>query len=228
MIFITVGTHQQPFDRLLGALGPLAELDDLVVQHGVAPAPAEAAVAAPYLSASDVAAYMEQARVAVMHAGVGSFVVASRIGHRPVVVPRLRRHGEHVDDHQAQLARALERHGKAIAVWDVAELARAVQGASRGPARGAANAGEFHAAVRRALDGDRIATRAPASYSGGMISPRIRLRTRNGPRLRRDAGSSAASPRSGAGRRPTGSRDRHPRRSGRSRGHTSPIMARPS
>jgi UDP-N-acetylglucosamine transferase subunit ALG13 len=171
VIFITVGTHRQPFDRLLGALGPLAELDDLVVQHGDASAPAEAAVAAPYLSASEVAVYLEQARVAVMHAGVGSFVVASRIGHHPVVVPRLRRYGEHVDDHQAQLARALERHGKAIAVWDVAELAGAVQGASRGPARDASIAGDFHTAVRRALDGDRIATWAPSSYSGEMIQP---------------------------------------------------------
>jgi UDP-N-acetylglucosamine transferase subunit ALG13 len=162
VIFVTVGTHQQPFDRLLGALGPLAELDDLVVQHGETSAPVEAAVAAPYLSTSEVAAYLEQARVAVMHAGVGSFVVASRIGHRPVVVPRLRRYGEHVDNHQAQLARALERQGKAIAVWDVAQLAQAVQGASRGPARTAAGPTDFHTAVRCALDGDPIATPAAA------------------------------------------------------------------
>jgi UDP-N-acetylglucosamine transferase subunit ALG13 len=158
VIFVTVGTHRQPFDRLLGALGPLAELDDLVVQHGEASAPVEAAVAEAYLSTSQVAAYMEEARVAVMHAGVGSFVVASRMGHRPVIVPRLRRYGEHVDDHQIQLARALERQGKAIAVWDVAQLAQAVQGAARGPARGASDPSEFHAAVRRGLDGEPIAT----------------------------------------------------------------------
>jgi UDP-N-acetylglucosamine transferase subunit ALG13 len=163
VIFVTVGTHQQPFDRLLGALGPLAELDELVVQHGDASAPAEAAVAAPYLSTSQVAAYMQQARVAVMHAGVGSFVVASRIGHRPVVVPRLRRYGEHVDDHQTELARALERQGKAIAVWDVARLAQAVQSASRGPARDALGSSDFYTAVRRALDGEAIATQAASS-----------------------------------------------------------------
>src|SRR6185436_7016092 len=96
-----------------------------------------------------------------MHAGVGSFVVASRIGHRPVIVPRLRRYGEHVDDHQAQLARALERRSDAIVVWDVAGLADAVRAVPQRRAAMAPRAGALSAAVRRALDGEAPAPRLP-------------------------------------------------------------------
>ena len=43
----------------------------------------------------------------VTHAGVGSILCADREGHVPLVVPRRHDLGEHVDDHQLELARAL-------------------------------------------------------------------------------------------------------------------------
>jgi beta-1,4-N-acetylglucosaminyltransferase len=156
VIYITVGTHHQRFDRLLGALGPLADLDRLVVQHGPGPPPPEADVAVPFVSAREAVAYVERARVVVTHAGVGSFLVARRAGHIPVVVPRLHRYGEHVDDHQAELARALERAGELIAVWDVVRLAEAVR-AVPPPRRRAPAPPALQVAVRRALDGETVA-----------------------------------------------------------------------
>jgi UDP-N-acetylglucosamine transferase subunit ALG13 len=167
VIFVTVGTHPQPFDRLLEGLRPLAALDELVVQHGSAPAPVEAAEAASYLSASQVAGYIEHARAVVMHAGVGSFVVASHLGDVPFVVPRLRRYGEHVDDHQAQLASALEREGKAVAVWDVGELPSALTAVAGITAPKPSDPTAFHAAVRRALDG--LPVDVPATMTLGAV-----------------------------------------------------------
>jgi len=58
----------------------------------------------------------------ITHAGVGSILAARRAGHVPVVVPRLKRFDEHVDDHQAELTRALAASGKVIPVWDVTKL----------------------------------------------------------------------------------------------------------
>lgn len=172
MIFVTVGTHHQPFHRLLGALASLATLDELVVQHGNGPAPPEADLAVAYLSPSEIAGYVDRARAVVMHAGVGSFVVAWRAGHVPVMVPRLRRHGEHVDDHQSQLVRALERERKIVAVWDVDQLADAVRAASPRRPREVARPGPLHSAVRRAMDGEPFV--APASVQlrrGGLARP---------------------------------------------------------
>jgi UDP-N-acetylglucosamine transferase subunit ALG13 len=62
----------------------------------------------------------------VTHAGVGSILAARNAGHVPLVVPRLKRFNEHVDDHQAELTRALAASAKVIPVWDVAKLAESI------------------------------------------------------------------------------------------------------
>ncbi len=52
-----------------------------------------------------------EADVVITHAGVGSALRLLDLGVAPVLVPRRRSRGEHVDDHQAQAARELERAG---------------------------------------------------------------------------------------------------------------------
>jgi UDP-N-acetylglucosamine transferase subunit ALG13 len=103
MIFVTVGTNEARFDRLLHAFewGPLDE--ELVVQHGPSPIRPRGATCVDYLPYDELGATVRRARVVVTHAGVGSIMTALANGKRPVVVPRLRRFGEAVDDHQMQL-----------------------------------------------------------------------------------------------------------------------------
>ncbi len=57
---------------------------------------------------------MRGADVVVAHAGIGSALAALEAGRCPILVPRERAHGEHVDDHQALIAKALEARGLAI------------------------------------------------------------------------------------------------------------------
>jgi UDP-N-acetylglucosamine transferase subunit ALG13 len=150
VIFVTLGTHHQPFARLIEALDALPA-EELVVQHGYSPAPLHAAEAVDFLALPDMLERMDRADVVIMHAGVGSILLARRRGHTPVVVPRAHARGEHVDDHQAELATALEADGKAIVVWDTADLAAAV---ARVPRRGPPSAVQetpLHHAVRGAL-----------------------------------------------------------------------------
>ncbi len=58
---------------------------------------------------------MEDADLVIAHAGVGSALAALQSGHRPILIPRRRAFGEHVDDHQAELAHRLAVRGLAIA-----------------------------------------------------------------------------------------------------------------
>ncbi|HEY7456602.1 MAG TPA: glycosyltransferase [Solirubrobacterales bacterium] len=127
MIFVTVGTHHQPFTRLLDALAGLE--GELVVQYGPGAPPPSAARAEAYMPFDAMLECFRRADTVVTHAGVGSILCARREGHTPLVVPRRHDLGEHVDDHQAELTRALAERGSVIAVWDVGELARAVAGA---------------------------------------------------------------------------------------------------
>jgi UDP-N-acetylglucosamine transferase subunit ALG13 len=173
VIFVTVGTHQQPFDRLLDGLVPLAELDDLVVQHGNAPAPAAADVAIPFLGWSEMVSYMELATVVVSHGGVGSILLARRAGHIPVVVPRRHAHGEHVDDHQLEVVRCLEHRGEVVAVHDVERLADAVR-SRPSAAPGVAPEEDLLSAVRLALHSPARGVRSrrrPWRWRSAAVSP---------------------------------------------------------
>lgn len=121
MIFVTVGTHHQPFARLLDALDGID--DELVVQYGPGSPPAGAAEAQAYMRFDEMLARFRAADRTITHAGVGSILCARREGHVPLVVPRRHDLGEHVDDHQVELTRALAERDKVIAVWDVDALA---------------------------------------------------------------------------------------------------------
>jgi UDP-N-acetylglucosamine transferase subunit ALG13 len=124
VIFVTVGTHQQPFERLLRALDGLK--DDLVVQFGHGRPPATAARAEAFMPFDAMLAAFEEADTVITHAGVGSVLCATRAGHLPIVVPRRPELGEHVDGHQAELTRALGERGSVVPVWDMAALPEAV------------------------------------------------------------------------------------------------------
>ena len=125
MIFATVGSTQIPFERFVRALDALPG-ERLFVQHGPVPPSAGAARNESFMRFPQVIERMELADVVVCHAGAGSILCALRCGHVPIVVPRLKRFAETVDDHQVEFARMLGSEGKVIPVEDVDRLAEAV------------------------------------------------------------------------------------------------------
>ncbi len=150
MILATVGTHGDPFPRFIDLLGELD--DEIVLQYGHNPPPSSFADARAFMAFDEMVTLMHAADAVVTHAGVGSILCARDAGHVPVVVPRLKRFGEHVDDHQAELARSLEEGGHVIVVWEDGGLRQAVEHA-RKRRNGGYRLGErpLHSAVRRAL-----------------------------------------------------------------------------
>jgi UDP-N-acetylglucosamine transferase subunit ALG13 len=153
LIFVTVGTHHQPFERLLDGLSTL-DAGELVVQYGPGKPPPGVARAEAFMPFEAMVECFREAEVVVTHAGVGSILCARREGHTPLVVPRQHALGEHVDEHQAELTRALEALGSVVAVWDVGDLASLVAAAP--PRQGLTATGEppLCGSVRGALNGD--------------------------------------------------------------------------
>ena len=135
MIFVSVGTHEAPFDRMLHAVEELQLDEQLVVQFGPSRVRCEGAVESEYLSFDEVVDYIREARAVFMHAGVGSVMISLANGKRPIVMPRLHRFGEHVDDHQLELSRRLEANGLVTVVEDSAALAKALVGDAEPPGR---------------------------------------------------------------------------------------------
>lgn len=152
MIFATVGSTQIRFDRFTEALAALPA-ERLLVQHGPMEAPAAAARAVPFMQFPEVVESMERADTVVCHAGAGSILCALRVGHTPVVMPRLKAFEETVDDHQLEFSRALAAEGKVIAVEDPSRLAAAVAAAPPRRPPEELQALPIQAAVREALQG---------------------------------------------------------------------------
>jgi UDP-N-acetylglucosamine--N-acetylmuramyl-(pentapeptide) pyrophosphoryl-undecaprenol N-acetylglucosamine transferase len=60
------------------------------------------------IPAGELAGAIARADLVVAHAGIGSALTALEAGKRPVLLPRRRARGEHVDDHQVLIAQDLE------------------------------------------------------------------------------------------------------------------------
>jgi UDP-N-acetylglucosamine transferase subunit ALG13 len=133
MIFVTVGTSTQPFDRLVEGVPPLAATEEVVVQYGASAIRPAGAECVAFLEYAEMLDHMRDARAVVTHAGVGSIMAALSVGKRPFVVPRRRDLGEAVDDHQLELATRLEKAGLVTLVADPAALPDALAASQPAP-----------------------------------------------------------------------------------------------
>ena len=127
LILLLLGTHEQPFRRAIEAVAPLAEDDEVVVQHGHTPRGEAVGVRwiefAPYEQIFDLCGAAE---AVVSHAGVGTIMTALAASKTPVVIPRLARYGEHVDDHQLQIARAFEERELVVVLTENEDVSAAI------------------------------------------------------------------------------------------------------
>jgi UDP-N-acetylglucosamine transferase subunit ALG13 len=117
VIFVTVGNATQPFPRLTTAVdqlvgGGLFESEPVFVQTG-----------------SDTAFRSRWCE----HRPCGTLRNVLLARKRPVVMPRRKRYGEHVSDHQMQLARALSAQERIFPAYEADELPGAIAGASVAP-----------------------------------------------------------------------------------------------
>jgi UDP-N-acetylglucosamine transferase subunit ALG13 len=136
MIVVTVGTHEQPFDRLMKAVVALGDSEPMLVQYGTCTITTGPGEWVDFLSFDELAERAADARAFICHAGVGSIVLARRCGHRPIIMARRPELGEHVDEHQLELSRRLHKAGLVTVVEDELELAAAVRNPDAIPVAG--------------------------------------------------------------------------------------------
>ncbi len=113
MIFVTVGTHHQPFDRLVRAAADIADLDEVVVQRGTSTVSPTGCTVHDQMSPAEWRDCVARARLVVTHAGPASIFAALEHGV-PIVVPRRSLWREHVDEHQCLFAERLERRVRVL------------------------------------------------------------------------------------------------------------------
>lgn len=132
MIFVTVGTHEQPFNRLVQKIDDLKRdgviTEEVVIQTGFSTYEPKYCKWQKLFPYQDMGKYVEQARIVITHGGPSSFIMPLQIGKIPIVVPRQSKFNEHVNDHQVLFARAVkERYGNLIVVEDIDTLGAVIQ-----------------------------------------------------------------------------------------------------
>jgi UDP-N-acetylglucosamine--N-acetylmuramyl-(pentapeptide) pyrophosphoryl-undecaprenol N-acetylglucosamine transferase len=112
---VTVGTTESyGFRRMIEALTVSLRDVDTVWQTGATDVSGLDIPARATVPHGELVEAIATADVVISHAGTGAALTALEAGRCPVLVPRLRRHGEHVDDHQVQIAAELLGRGLAV------------------------------------------------------------------------------------------------------------------
>lgn len=134
MIFVTVGTHEQPFNRLIKAVDELKRdgviTEDVMMQTGFSTYEPRYCKWSKLISYQDMVKNVENARIVITHGGPASFIMPLQIGKTPIVVPRQHKFEEHINDHQVEFARnVVERMGTIILVEDIEKLGKIIKDA---------------------------------------------------------------------------------------------------
>ena len=122
-VVVSLGTFKDiGFERLLRRLLEILPADaETLWQTGDTDVSGMGIVGHRVIPERDLVRAIRDADVLVAHAGVGTALAALEVGACPVLVPRRFAHGEHVDDHQTQIAGELASRGLAVTV-DADEL----------------------------------------------------------------------------------------------------------
>jgi beta-1,4-N-acetylglucosaminyltransferase len=133
--FVSIGNGTQGFERLLNEVKRIAEQlpQPVVVQHGRTPFSSHTIEHFAFCDEATFLTRLGECSVFITHGGGGSVFSAIKSGKKPVVIPRRKCENEIIDDHQIAFTKELARLGKIIPVYDVADLARAVQNLLKNP-----------------------------------------------------------------------------------------------
>ena len=126
MIFVTVGTHEQQFNRLIKEIDRLKGegliQDDVFIQTGFSDYEPVHCQWKNLISYDEMNRYMDEANIIITHGGPATFMGVISKGKRPIVVPRQEKFGEHVNDHQVEFVKKISREYGLIIVEDVKKL----------------------------------------------------------------------------------------------------------
>lgn len=131
MIFVTVGTHEQPFNRLVKKIDELKKNgtieDEVFIQTGFSTYEPKYCQWSKLIPYDEMIKNVEDARIVITHGGPASFIMPLQIGKTPIVVPRQHQFNEHVNDHQVEFARNVaKRMGTIIPVEDIETLGEVI------------------------------------------------------------------------------------------------------
>jgi len=107
MILVLLGTFHIEFPRPLILIENLCKEgslnEEIIVQNGHTKFSSSYLRTIPFVSPADLNKLYEDARIIITHAGTGSILKGVKAGKKVVAIARLKKLGEHIDDHQIEI-----------------------------------------------------------------------------------------------------------------------------
>ena len=131
MILILLGTQDNSFHRLLDKVQELIDkkviTEKVIVQAGRTKFESKDMEIYSLITEEKLREIMKKADLVITHGGVGSIVMALKMGKKVIAVPRLSAFGEHINDHQIQIIDSFEKQGFLIGLTEVDEMENALE-----------------------------------------------------------------------------------------------------
>jgi UDP-N-acetylglucosamine transferase subunit ALG13 len=118
------------FDRLVKKVDELANegvIEDVFIQAGFSRYEPKHCKFKRFIEMEKFEELIRRSDLVISHGGAGTIICALEHNKPTIVVPRLKRFQEHVNDHQLDLVRTLEEEGRIIAIYDVDDLREGVK-----------------------------------------------------------------------------------------------------
>lgn len=131
MIFVTVGTHEQQFDRLLKKIDQLIESgiikEKVIMQTGFSEYEPKNCQWTNFVPYDQMLKNIQEARIIITHGGPSSFLVPIKNHKVPIVVPRQVDFKEHVNNHQKFFCEEVSKiYNNILLIEDVNDLEDAI------------------------------------------------------------------------------------------------------
>lgn len=126
MIFITLGSQKFQFNRLLIEIDRLISNgkleEEVFAQIGYSDYRPKYYKYKEFLSRDEFKEMINRCDKVITHGGTGAIVGAIKQGKKVIAVPRLKKFGEHVDDHQLQIINEFENMNFIKSATDIKDL----------------------------------------------------------------------------------------------------------
>lgn len=131
MIFVTLGTNDESFERLLKAIDKEIEKktikERVIVQAGCTKYESKNMEIFDLIPRDEFDKLISECDLLITHGGVGSILTGITKGKKVIAVPRLSKYKEHGNDHQLQIVENFSKKKYILAVKDMNKLGKIIE-----------------------------------------------------------------------------------------------------
>lgn len=127
MIFVTLGTFEMKFKRILEAIESLDIKDEVIIQSGYTDFKSNKYKVQKLMSKDEFNKNLNEAELVICHGGVGSILEAINNNKKVISIPRLEKYNEHVDDHQVEIVEKFTKQGYILSSKNEKDLANLIE-----------------------------------------------------------------------------------------------------